>query len=143
MNEARETSATAEASAGAPAPSLGPGPFQRQLLLHFGAGVNQVTGQVTAPQKLGLVIETITADIGVDTGEQANLFVETTAGGVSAMHTVALDELPLTPRVFQSTQDVRLYADAASTITVTVTRIGSNLQAIPKPELVTLSGHTT
>ena len=145
MAETRERTSVDTTSEEAPGGGGGGagGPYQHAFLLHFGAGVNQVTGQVSAPAKLGLVIETVTADIGVDIGEQANLFLETTAGGASAMHTVVLSELPLTPRVFQATHCVRLYADAGSTITVTLTRIGSNLQAISKPQLVTISGHTT
>jgi len=122
---------------------ISPGPFQHEFMLQFGVGVNQVTGQLTAPAGHGLVIETVTADVGVGAGEQANLFLDTTAGGVAATHTIALDELPLTPQVFQGTHPVRIYADAGSTVTVTLSRIGANLQAIAKPELVTLSGHTT
>lgn len=119
------------------------GPFQQAIELTFGAGVNQVTGTVTVPAGVHLVIETITADIGVADSEQPFLFVQTVVKGVTAQHTIALQELPLMPNVFGATHEVRLYADAGTTVTVMVTRFGgSSLPAIPKPELVTLSGRT-
>jgi hypothetical protein len=115
--------------------------LQHAVQLQFGTGVNQVTGQVSAPPHQGMVIETVTADIGVGSGEQAFLFVETTADGVSAQHTIALNRLPLMPEVFVATHHVQLYADAGSTVKITVTRWGyTPYPAIPKPNLVTLSG---
>jgi hypothetical protein len=117
------------------------GPFQQSVQLHFGAGVNQVSGTVAVPAGLQFVIETVTADIGVAANEQPFVFVETVVQGVSATHTITLEELPRMPDVFGATHEVRLFADAGTTVTVLVTRFGnSSLPAIPKPELVTLSG---
>ena len=122
----------------------GAGPFQQAIELHFAAGVNEVTGTVAAPAGLALVIETVTADIGVADNEQPFLFVQTVVRGVPAMHTMTLRELPRMPNVFGATHEVRLYADPGSTVTVMVTRFGSSpYPAIPKPELVTISGRTT
>ena len=119
------------------------GPFQQAIELTFGAGVNEVTGTVTVPAGVHLVIETITADIGVADYEQPFLFVRRLVQGVTAQHTIALQELPRMPNVFGATHEVRLYADAGTTVTVMVTRFGSSsLPAIPRPELVTLSGRT-
>lgn len=119
------------------------GPFQQEVDLTFGSGVNEVTGTVAVPAGVHLVIETVTADIGVADHEQAFLFVTTVAGGVRAMHTITLKELPRMPNVFGATHDVRLYADAGTDVTVMVTRFGSSpYPAIPKPQVVTLSGHT-
>lgn len=121
----------------------GASPFQRELKLQFAAGVNQVTETVAVPKGLRLVIETVTADLGVGDGEQPFLFVTTVVNGITSQHTIALAELPRSPNVFNATHDLRLYADAGSTVTVTVTRVGSSPPpAIPKPELVTLSGQT-
>ncbi|GAC1338657.1 MAG: hypothetical protein NVSMB29_04780 [Candidatus Dormibacteria bacterium] len=61
--------------------------------------------------------------------------------GVNAQHTIVLKRLPLSGEVFQATRRVQLYADPGSTVTVMITRWGSNPYAdIPKPQLVTLSG---
>ena len=120
------------------------GPFQRAVLLHLGAGVNQVTDTVSVPPGLTLVIETVTADIGVSGSDQAFLFVETTASGANAQHTIALEELPKMSDVFHATRRVQLYADPGSAVTVMVTRVGnSGYPDIAKPELVTLSGRLT
>jgi invasion protein IalB len=117
------------------------GPFQQTIELTFGAGVNEVTGTVVVPAGVHLVIETVTADIGVANNEQPFLFVETVVKGVTAQHTITLHELPRMSNVFAATHEVRLYADAGTTVTVMVTRFGSSpYPAIPKPELVTLSG---
>jgi invasion protein IalB len=119
------------------------GPFQQAVELTFGNGVNEVTGTVAVPAGVHLVIETVTADIGVADGEQAFLFVTTVARGVQATHTITLEELPRMPNVFGATHEVRLYADAGTHVSVMVTRFGiSPYPAIPKPELVTLSGRT-
>lgn len=117
------------------------GPFQQTILLNFAAGVNEVNGTVDVPAGVHLVIETVTADIGVADQEQAFLFVQTVVNGVTAMHTITLDELPRMPNVFGATHKVRLFADAGTTVTVKVTRFGNSpYPAIPKPVLVTLSG---
>jgi hypothetical protein len=119
------------------------GPFQQAVELTFGDGVNEVTGTVAVPAGVHLVIETVTADIGVADDEQAFLFVTTVARGVQATHTITLEELPRMPNVFGATHEVRLYADAGTDVGVMVTRFGSSpYPAIPKPELVTLSGRT-
>jgi hypothetical protein len=118
-------------------------PFQRELQLHFGAGASQITGTFTVPKGTYLVIETVTADLGVGDREQPFLFVTTVVNGVTSQHTIALKELPRSPNVFNATHNLRLYADPGSTVTVMVTRVSSlPLLAIPKPELVTLSGQT-
>lgn len=117
------------------------GPFQQAILLNFAAGVNEVNGTVNVPTGVHFVIETVTADIGVADQEQGNVFVQTVVKGVTALHTITLDELPRTPNVFQATHEVRLFADAGTTVTVKVTRFGNSpLPAIAKPQLVTLSG---
>jgi len=117
------------------------GPYQQAIELTFGAGVNEITGTVAVPAGVHLVIETVTADIGVANNEQPFVFISTVVRGTTAQHTIALQELPRLPNVFGATHDVRLYADAGTTVTVMVTRFGtSSLPAIPKPELVTISG---
>jgi hypothetical protein len=117
------------------------GPYQQAIELTFSAGVNEITGTVSVPAGLLLVIETVTADIGVANNEQPFVFVSTVVRGVTATHTMALQELPRSPNVFGATHDVRLYADAGTTVTVMVTRFGaSTYPAIAKPELVTISG---
>ena len=117
------------------------GPYQQAIELTFGAGVNEITGTVTVPAGLLLVIETVTADVGVANNEQPFVFVSTVVRGVTAQHTIALQELPRSPNVFGATHDVRLYADAGTTVTIMVTRFGASpYPAIPKPELVTISG---
>ena len=117
------------------------GPYQQAIELTFGAGVNEITRTVAVPAGVHLVIETVTADIGVALDEQPFVFVTTVVRGVTAQHTIALQELPRMPNVFGATHDVRLYADAGTTVSVIVTRFGSGpYPAIPKPELVTLSG---
>jgi hypothetical protein len=118
------------------------GPYQQAIELTFGAGVNEITGTVAVPAGVRLVIETVTADIGVATDEQPFVFIFTVVRGVTAQHTIALNELPRSPNVFGATHDVRLYADAGTTVTIMVTRFGTSpYPAIPKPELVTISGH--
>jgi hypothetical protein len=117
------------------------GPYQQAIELTFGAGVNEITGTVAVPAGVHLAIETVTADIGVANNEQPFVFVSTIVRGVTAQHTIALQELPRSPNVFGATHDVRLYADAGTTVTVMVTRFGTSpYPAIPKPELVTISG---
>lgn len=119
-------------------------PFQQAFELTFAQGVNQVTGTIGVPPGKQFVIETVTADIGVGDQEQPFLFVTTVAKGVEAQHTIALEELPRQPNVFCATYPIRLYADPGSTVTVMVTRFGGGtFPAIPKPELVTLSGFIT
>ena len=128
----------------------GEGPFQQAILLHFaggnpGPGVNEVDGTVAVPAGLNLVIETVTADVGVGQQEQAFLFVQTVVRGVTAMHTLVLSELSRTSgwaeNVFQATHDVRLYADAGTTVDVKVTRFGNGPYLdMSKPSLITLSG---
>lgn len=120
------------------------GPWHEPFLLHFGAGSNEVTGTYAVPGGRTLTIETVTADVGVTGGDQPFLFVSTTARGVTAQHTIALEELPRQADVFAATRRVELYADPGTTVTVMVTRWGSSgYPDIPKPELVTLSGRLT
>jgi hypothetical protein len=110
-------------------------------LLHFGAGENEITATYSVPAGRSLVIETVTADIGVGGGDQPFLFVSTTTRSNSAQHTIVLEELPRQTDVFGATRRVQLYADPGTTVTVMVTRWGSSgYPDIPKPELVTLSG---
>lgn len=121
------------------------GPFQQAMLFHFAGGVNELDATVAVPRGLQFVIETVTADVGVGKQEQAFLFVQTVVNGVTAMHTLVLSELPLTSGwpepVFQATHDVRLYADAGTSVDVKLTRFGPGPYVqIPKPSLVTLSG---
>jgi hypothetical protein len=120
------------------------------MLFHFaggnpGPGVNELDATVAVPKGLQFVIETVTADVGVGKQEQAFLFVQTVVNGVTAMHTLVLSELPLTSGwtepVFQATHDVRLYADAGTSVDVKLTRFGPGPYVqIPKPSLITLSG---
>jgi len=117
------------------------GPYQQAIELTFGAGVNEITGTLSVPAGVLLVIETVTADIGVANNEQPFVFISTVVRGVTASHTIALHELPRSPNVFGATHDVRLYADAGTTVTIMVTRFGTSpYPAIAKPELVTISG---
>lgn len=117
------------------------GPWQEEYRLSFGAGNNEVTATYTVPGGHALTIETITADIGVTGGDQPFLFVTTTVRGVSAQHTVVLEELARQPDVYNATRRVQLYADPGSTVTIMLTRWGaSGYPSIAKPELVTLSG---
>jgi hypothetical protein len=117
------------------------GPWHEAFLLHFGAGENEVTGTYSVPTARSLVIETATADIGVTGGDQPFLFVSTTTRGLTAQHTIALEELPRQLDAYAATRRVQLYADAGTSVTVILTRWGSSgYPDIPKPELVTLSG---
>jgi hypothetical protein len=117
------------------------GPWHEAFLLQFGAGKNEITATYSVPTTRSLVIETATADIGVTGGDQPFLFVSTTTRGVTAQHTIVLEELPRQLDVYAATRRVQLYADAGTTVTVMVTRWGSTgYPDIPKPELVTLSG---
>lgn len=119
------------------------GPFQRQFLLTLAAGQQDVTATFNVPATQVLVIETVTADLGVDAGNEAFLFVTTTAGGVEAMHTIDVAQSPAMPTNFRGTHQVRLYADPGATVTITVSRAGTAAFGdIPKPQLVTISGRT-
>jgi hypothetical protein len=118
-----------------------PGPWQQSFELHFAAGQNQLTQTYTVPDDRELEIETVTADIGITGGDQPFVFVTTTVRGVQCMHTIVLDQLPNAHDDFGATHDLRLYADQNTQVVITVTRFGpSGLPAIPKPELVVLSG---
>jgi hypothetical protein len=117
------------------------GPWHEAFLLHLGAGANEITATYSVPATRSLVIETVTADIGVTGGDQPFLFVSTTTRGLTTQHTIVLEELPRQLDVYAATRRVQLYADAGTSVTVMVTRWGSTgYPDIPKPELVTLSG---
>jgi hypothetical protein len=83
----------------------------------------------------------VTADIGITGADQPFVFVTTTVRAVQCMHTIVLDQLPNAHDDFGATRPVHLYADANTQVVITVSRFGSSrLPAIPKPELVVLSG---
>ena len=122
-------------------PAVPAGPWQQCFELHFAAGQNELTQTFTVPGGRELTIRTVTADIGVTGGDQPFVFIFTTVRGEKCQHTILLDELPRMNDVFQATRPVHLYADRHSQVTVMVTRFGnSGYPAIPKPELVVLSG---
>lgn len=124
-----------------PGPAIPPGPWQQCFQFDFAAGQNELTQTFTVPADRELMIETVTADIGVTGDDQPFVFVTTTVRGDQCQHTILLDELPRSSEVFQATRPVHLYADRNTQVVVTVTRFGnSGYPAIPKPELVVLSG---
>jgi len=117
------------------------GPWQQSFLFTFRAGQHELTQSYTVPADRELAIQTVTADIGITGTDQPFVFVTTTVRGEKCMHTIVLDQLPNIHETFGATRPVELYADQNTEVVVTVTRFGSGgYPAIPKPELVVLSG---
>ncbi|HET7235811.1 MAG TPA: hypothetical protein VFK59_05200 [Actinomycetota bacterium] len=88
------------------------------------------TGQcqtADVPAGTRLIIEYVSAR--VETPQDRELVVSTTAGGVTALHWVPLSEPYVT--ISNAAEDVRLYADPGTEVEVCLTGLGQ----------VTLSGH--
>jgi hypothetical protein len=118
-------------------------PFQRELQITIPAGSNGAAETFTVPAGKRLVIEYIAATVAVFPGQKGSLRITNTAGGTLASYDLHLEDegVGFTGfAIFRVSQQIRIYADPGSTVTVVVGSDGATLP-VNIGELVTLSGY--
>ncbi|HTO11467.1 MAG TPA: hypothetical protein VMQ51_07835 [Candidatus Binatia bacterium] len=94
-------------------------PFQFQADLSLAAGEVSTSAAIPVPAGMRLVIETVTADIGMcffPGGRGPRLHVQTVLDGQLVEHVILLTKTAENPNgcsAWESTRDLRLYTDAA------------------------------
>jgi hypothetical protein len=118
-------------------------PFQRELQIAIPAGSNGASETFTVPAGKRLVLEYIAATVAVFPGQKGSLRITNTAGGTLASYDLHLEDegVGFTGfAIFRVSQQIRIYADPGSTVTVVVGSDGATLP-VTIGELVTLSGY--
>jgi hypothetical protein len=74
--------------------------------------------EVAVPETQRLVLDYVSALIGAGPEIGPGVFLETRANGALATHHIPVTPVPHSPGQFTAGQDVRIYADAGSTVSV-------------------------